>query len=232
MDWRQKMWSDRLNDLLKNKGWSQAELSRRSGVSLARIKQYCQGRIENPRGSTMEDLAHALGVTEQHLRYGAALPTQTGSTLDKSPVAVTEVEVVGEVRAGSWVEAQEHDAYPRFTIPVVSPAPGSFALLVVGPSMDLAGYLEGDFVVVEPLGRDNPSPINGDHVVAERIRVDGLREVTCKEYVTSPDNPPQLWPRSSDPRYQSPLVLDDDADTATIRVLGIVRGSYRQRPTR
>ena len=63
-------WSKRLNEVLKQRGWSQSELARRAGVSKENVKKYCQGLISQPRGDTLPRLAEALDVHGIWLRDG------------------------------------------------------------------------------------------------------------------------------------------------------------------
>ena len=65
-------WSKRLNDRRKHLGWSQAELARRSQVSEDSVRKYCQGGVDQPRGSTIDALADALGVDRLWLRDGVS----------------------------------------------------------------------------------------------------------------------------------------------------------------
>jgi len=52
-------------------GWDTAELSRRSGVSLATIDKYKQGQIPSPRLDTLYWLADAVGLWLSFTNTGA-----------------------------------------------------------------------------------------------------------------------------------------------------------------
>jgi transcriptional regulator with XRE-family HTH domain len=67
-------WWERLEALRVKAGWSAIELSKRSGVPYESVAKYTQGRVEKPRGKSLEKIASALGVTEQFLLYGIATP--------------------------------------------------------------------------------------------------------------------------------------------------------------
>lgn len=69
-------WYTRLNDALEEKGWTQAELARRSGVPVESIRKYVQGKVEKPRGNILEKLADALGKTVTWLRDGVSDTSQ------------------------------------------------------------------------------------------------------------------------------------------------------------
>jgi len=70
-------WNDRLVELLKERGMSVADLARAiDGPDFHAVKErlykYAKGgkTVPEPRGKMMANIARALGVTEQYLRYG------------------------------------------------------------------------------------------------------------------------------------------------------------------
>ncbi|MCP4328384.1 MAG: helix-turn-helix domain-containing protein [Alphaproteobacteria bacterium] len=65
-----KGWHERLRTALDRKGWSQAELSRRSGIGIEKIRKYYQGKVDQPRGDIVARLADTLDVEELWLRDG------------------------------------------------------------------------------------------------------------------------------------------------------------------
>lgn len=65
---------DRLNKILKQKGWKQADLVRASGMSEAQVFQLCSGRSKNPKLSTLLILMDALDVTLDELALDVELP--------------------------------------------------------------------------------------------------------------------------------------------------------------
>lgn len=68
-----KHWSERLRDRLKQLGWTQTELARRSGVSKELVRKYASGAVENPRGDILSKMAKALNVTVVYLQHGVQL---------------------------------------------------------------------------------------------------------------------------------------------------------------
>ena len=227
MDARAEMWWQRLNQLMKERGWGPSDLAEHSGVRVENVKKYSQGKVENPRGNIMEKLARALNVSEADLKYGSQTHASRVEVLQRGG-PLSEVEVIGEIRAGHWMEAQEQEQFERYTIPVVAPGPSWFALKVIGPSMTEAGFADGSFAVCEPLSHRKPIAADEDYVAVERIRPDGLREVTLKQYMILDDGQVELWPRSKDPRYQTPLPFDDGPHGTEVRIIGIVRGRYEE----
>lgn len=55
-------WSERLRAALQDKGWSQMELKRRTGLEYNSINKYVTGGVKQPRGKTLEKIAQCLGV--------------------------------------------------------------------------------------------------------------------------------------------------------------------------
>lgn len=77
----------------------------------------------------------------------------------------------------------------------------------------------------------NIEPENGDLVIVERQRVDGMRELTVKEFQRDEDGRSWLIPKSSKPEFQSPIEVgipdaDHDNDEA-VQVIAYVIGSYQ-----
>lgn len=72
----------RIAILRLSKGWSQAELARRIGVSTSAVGMYEQGRREPSLGLLVR-LAQELGVTTDYLL--------TGETLDADPSSAPEL---------------------------------------------------------------------------------------------------------------------------------------------
>ena len=71
--------------LRAEKGWSQAELARRIGVSTSAVGMYEQGRREPSLGLLVR-LAQELGVTTDYLL--------TGEPPDSDPAAVAELPAI------------------------------------------------------------------------------------------------------------------------------------------
>lgn len=76
-------------------------------------------------------------------------------------------------------------------------------------------------VSINALNRD---PRDGDLVVVERRR-SGLVEATLKR-VRNNGQGLELWPESTDPRYQAPIALDSGEAGQEIVVTAFVVGRY------
>lgn len=83
-------------------------------------------------------------------------------------------------------------------------------------------YDEGTYVIVRPW-QGGEWPV-GKNVVVQRTDAAGKIETTLKELVMGPDGL-ELWPRSSDPRFQEPVPYR--ADDHTVEIIGRVVSSWR-----
>jgi SOS-response transcriptional repressor LexA len=174
------------------------------------------------------------------IRYARAFKINAGDLLaldlvrpaapKGKPALFEEVRIAGKVAAGVWREPDEWEQrpqeYARFG-PSPYPKAGRFALEVEGHSMDKE-YPPGtllDCLSIFDLGME-PEP--GDHVIVERIRPDGRREMTVKRYHLDDEGHPWLVPDSTKVEFR-PFRADDDAeDGSEVRVIAFVIGSYQR----
>jgi repressor LexA len=160
-----------------------------------------------PRALKWGPSAVAAGVEEASGAGGAV----TGRSADEIDMeAGVPVPLVGRVAAGAPILAEEHvEQY----VPVprqLTRAGDSFLLKVRGDSMEGAGILDGDWVVV----RQQPDATNGQIVVA---LVGDDEEATCKRIERRGG---RIELHSENPAYD-PLVPDE------CRIAGIVTGVMR-----
>lgn len=207
-----------LKDELAKPGRSQSKLARYLGLEHASIvNRMCNGERQI-KAAEADRIREYLAATE---KGGAATLTR----IAPKPAPAALLTVRGTVEAGSWRELTltdfDHDLEtlpaPRSVVET-----GAFALRVAGPSMDLL-YPDGSYVVVQPW-HGGPLPF-GKRVVVERNR-DGLVETTIKELVRGPKDEPELWPRSTHPAHQAPIVYKGDGDI-TVNIVAIVIWSMR-----
>src|SRR5690625_2547829 len=62
--------ADRLKQALSDKGWSENELARRSGVPQPTIHRIITGESQSPRTGNLTKLSDALGLSVVQLTYG------------------------------------------------------------------------------------------------------------------------------------------------------------------
>lgn len=149
--------------------------------------------------------------------------------------SVTQIPVRGAVAAGRWLEFDdlEQDALaPIYAVAGRFPMEEQFAFKVSGPSMDKARIFDGDYVICVPYWTARAAPTPGDIVVVERRR-GTMFERTLKELQMTDENF-ELWPRSTDSRFQTPIRIKrnhdlTETDGTNIEIVGLVIANYTPR---
>jgi SOS-response transcriptional repressor LexA len=175
-----------------------------------------------------EAYARLYKVPAAHILFGDGHTSDSGVAENDN---VRLVGIVGEVRAGMFAPIPDEQPEPWEFVPVSLPEyqrAHLYALSVVGRSMD-RHYGDGAVVVVCPTAEAGIR--EGDHVVVRQWK-GGMAETTLKEVVVAPDGV-ELWPRSTDPAYQTPIRLWTvrDADEGP-EIIGVVVGSFAARASR
>lgn len=249
-------WDARLRAALEELGWSTAELARRMGhddqAFRDRLYKYVRGNVKNPRGEMLEEIAAVVGKSAQWLRYGGADPTagavkRNALDLVNLPTQAVNYPVltaryVGRAEAGIWQEGRsfidtfdpdlpvENDQRPP--IPLVPKARyrgmRQFAVLVSGSSVNKT-IPDGFYAICVPYWEAREAITDGDLVLVERRRA-GEFQATIKR-VRKGSGGYELWPESTDKRWQDPIRLgqnnsDRDFPEYEIDVVGLVIGQY------
>lgn len=236
--------ADRLRRLRLNLGFaSAADACSRFGWPVGTYRSHENGHRELSRKAA-ETYAKAYKTTAGFLLFGeqkahserADSPgSGEAAHAELVPERLVRLPVRGEAAAGKWLEFDESDTerYPpilaiagRYTVEE------QFAYKVSGPSMDKARIFDGDFVICVPYWHVRAAPTPGDLVVVERRR-GPVFERTVKELQMAGDMF-ELWPRSSDPRFQTPIKVPKnhdllEEDGTTVEIVGLVIASYVQR---
>lgn len=207
---------ERLSELRKRKGLTQAQLAERMGVEQPTIGRWETGKRE-PDLRQLLDLAKHLDV-------------EPGALLDPHmAVAIgPRLFVKGEVAGGVWLHAVElpEEEWQTFTgrADVTADIDHRFGLRVVGDSMDMV-YPPGTIVeCVSVFGRAEIMP--GKRVVVVRRNTDNEFEATVKELV---EQDGAMWavPKSYNPAHR-PFKLDKpEAGIIEQRIAAIVVSSVR-----
>lgn len=202
--------------------------SARAGAAAMGVSGDTYTQHENgTRGFTSraERYARFFRVTPEWLLYGRG-----EGGVQAAPVPVNRmVPILGDVQAGAWHPVIEQ-LEPSEEIPIVLPGfetASLFALRVLGHSMN-QHYPEGTIVVCCPAAEIGVR--DGDHVIVENRR-NGLVETTVKEVVQEKAGI-ALWPRSTDPAFQTPQRFkrgDEGVDDGPA-ITAVVVSSYVIRP--
>jgi len=232
-------WWDRLQEAIDEKGWTKAELSRRSHISYDNINKYLRGDVAQPRGEVLPTLAATIGRSLQWLRDG----TDGGvvAEITRSASGLVAAAVAGKVEAGAWREVDEFDQseLEHIALPPDSRFPNAQLLVfdVSGDSMnDLKPHpiLPGSRVVgVDYDDVASQVPLrDGLVVVVERSRDGGhSREFSVKQVEFYPDRI-EFHPRSTNPKHK-PIVVEHDAwadGGVTVRIAALVRTTINDMP--
>ena len=190
---------------------------------------YVRDLLKRGRGGKLDDLARiarALGKPDNWLVESRAGQAQVEEKLRM-------VHVRGVAQAGIWMEFDDDFSQSQF--PPIPCIPGKwsdldqFSYRVAGPSMNQRRIFDGDYVICVPYFDARMAIATGDIVVVERRR-GGTTERTVKEIVVQ-NGSFELWPRSSDPKFQRPIVVPDkrdltEEDGTIIEIVGLVVGLY------
>ena len=219
---------DRIKKARKEKGMTQSELGAALGVRQSVVSEMEAGKIKNwPLHATA--IVRILGKPRSFFEPEETQePPKTASVVPPIKDLRRRIPVVGDVQAGVWLEVVAREAY-EFDEHVSMDVSGYEtarlkAMRVIGPSMNRV-FPSGRYVILA-----DPSEAglrNGDKVVIER-RINGLVEITLKEFIEEADGRIALWPRSDHPDFQAPIYLRsrDDLDQDGPRIVGVVVAEY------
>ncbi|MEW5422685.1 S24 family peptidase [Amorphus sp. 3PC139-8] len=145
-------WDARLRRRVRELGWTGAELSRRSGEPAPKVYKYLEGKVKQPRGQTLENIAAAVGLTELELLYGR------DEMLNKVPL-------IGYAGAGeTWIAAASDAGVPE-TIELAIDDADPVAIAVNGPSMEPV-YRNRDILIgYRDRGLDLQSALRHDCII-------------------------------------------------------------------
>jgi hypothetical protein len=220
-----------LRDVIDKTGKTASELAELVGVSHTTFTR----PLKNP------DYKYAPKFPKLQLlaaRTGVPLPDGLAEAPAARDVRLVPkfLEVRYRVRAGHWFELDAEEP-PEQVARAVTPDPEyaefpQWLELVEGDSFDLE-IRPGHYAHVVDAREMGYEPKTGDWVIVERHRDQGaIRERTIKEVVVDHKGRVALWPRSSNPKWQEPINLDDGArsgEEVEAFIVGLVLGSYSPR---
>lgn len=199
---------DRISREMSSKGWSEGELSRRSGVTQPTIHRIITGESKSPKRDNVERIAKALRVPAEWLWVGGVRPDLANEPLSNvefalQPTRSFSYPEISWVQAGSAMEAVELSnvaACPMHTSDVWAGDNG-FWLRVVGASMTSSSgdsFPEGFLILVAP----DIEPRHGQYVIARMI---DTNEATFKQLVRDAG---ELYLKPLNPSYPTKPIDD------------------------
>lgn len=230
---------NRIRELRGEKGWSQAELGQRAGMSqsvIARLEKEDRPlKIDQMRAISAAlavDIADLIAPRSSEKRTGQGFtPARVGAEIEPIEAALRPIWIKGEVQAGAWFEAAEwpEDQWePTIGVDRAHfPYRDMFAVRVRGRSMDQV-FPPGSVLICVGAGFDREVPRHGDYVVVHRRGKGGdLWESTVKYLEVDGDGRSRLWARSTLPEFADPIEPTSEGDD-DVQIIGIVLHSLVQ----
>lgn len=226
--------SKRLDDLNR----SPAEAAREAKKNYAFINDLLIGKKRSVRGDNMGALAKAMSWSVDELAAAMSgkdlteinrpdsFNQKSTQRIDFDAHSHEAPRIVGKVAAGVWRTPEAmgdamisiRDPFPvdpRF------PASDQFDLLVEGTSID---RIATDGALIRCLRIDSRDPRDGDLVIVEADDGAGKIETTVKQLRTR-NGVVELWPYSTDPKWQTPIRVEPGS--RTVRIIATVLYAYR-----
>jgi SOS-response transcriptional repressor LexA len=225
--------AQRLRKVMEGNGLNAAQWNRRAGVSPNLLYELYAGRTKTMAHQTLVKLAEAVGMTVSELT-GEVEPHGVKPNSESAPaakkilssfaergddlsanflppsyfLAMTAIQVVGDVQAGAWMEALERGYdEPLEIYQKLSPRyrDVAFGLRVLGQSMNLK-FPEGTILVCVPASEYGQAIKSKDYVIMLRRNGSGQVEATVKRYLIE-GKKHYLCPQSDDPHFQERFEL-------------------------
>jgi SOS-response transcriptional repressor LexA len=198
------------------------------GATVSTYIQHESG-VRGYPSKTAARYARYFRVAPEWLLYGrgSADPIVVNPELQALPL-------IGQVRAGAWLalddSAQDEPMMLPAALDTRYPNARQWLREVVGDSMNAKGIHSGDLVHLADWAETGSELKTGQVIEVTRYRDGGeLREVTLKEVEVNPARGFLLWPRSTNPKWKEPFVLNGEDDSGVeVRVTGLLLAAIRR----
>lgn len=208
--------SNRLEKAMQMRNLKASELSEKAHIPKSAISQYLSGLYEAKQKSIFK-LASVLNVSEAWL-MGMDVPMEKITKLDKLGNPVTEIPLLGTVKAGYDYMAQENwEGMIEVDKNIIKDGSDYFALKIKGNSMSPV-LIEDDIVII----KKQEDFENGDLVVA----IINGDEATIKKGRKN-DNSIVLQPFNT-VDYEPLIFTYDEVKSIPITIVGIVKQLKRE----
>ncbi|USQ97274.1 LexA family protein [Caulobacter sp. RL271] len=177
-----------------------------------------------PRADNLLALARSLHTSVEYLLAATDDPTPIEEM--KGAVEQPKMPILFTAAAGPWLEIDQAAQAPLGWAEVAPDARfpyDQWLERVAGDSFDRK-IPDGALVQVADAKAMGYAPRNGDIVIAVRTRAQGsLMERTLKQVEVTPTGQVELWPRSHNPAYSSPIALGHEgSDDVTVEIAALV----------
>lgn len=209
-----KTMSDRLRDAREAAGFrSMAKAAERVGKTASTYRAHENGQNDFDT-SDAEIYAAAFAVSAEWLLFGgnAAFSdwSKAPGPIASDPVAL---QIAGEVAAGLWLEAdlaaEESGKPSSFRACADYPTKAQYLLRVRGESLNKVAQ-DGDLLLCVNYFAAAIEPSVGDLAIIERSYDGGGPIERTAKRIVKMNGKIELMPESNDPKFQTPVVYDDD----------------------
>jgi len=220
----------------KNAKLTFAKIASATGVSPQAVKQWEDGQTA-PTRNKIEALARVLRLSIQDTMDMFDNGATRDGIFDQDNILETikranRVKVRGKIAAGVWMDVTLSDegGYEQMAVPF-PPDPdyaieAQYDLVVEGTSLNKVAP-DGYRVRCVDIEASGVSVHDGDLVIIRRLRDGGqLVEMTAKR-VRKTNGRTELWPDSTDQRWQEKIVVDDNPERDRIEIIAKVLYAYR-----
>lgn len=216
-----------LRDHRKARGWTQVDLAERASTTVSEISKLERGE-RRMTVDWLDRLGVALGVNPADLMAPPGCSASSDVVaLEVAPKKTRGgcVPIIGEVAAGTWVEAEARASEPIEWLEFMPngrlPAAHTYAFKVRGTLLNKIAP-DGAVLVCVDLAATGLTFRDGDLVVVERSRENSWREVTAKR-VRFENGQNELWAESTDPKWLTSITRIGDDNGVKVAVTALVR---------
>jgi transcriptional regulator with XRE-family HTH domain len=210
----------RVRERMDALGLNAFQAAKDAGLGSSYVRDILRGKTRVPNAENIAKLATALKTTPEFLMGRSS----GDSTIRPVAARVEGVPVLGRVAASAWYAVDDHtiddiDYDDIERIPSVSgyPVEWQFGMIVEGNCLNKIAQ-DGDRLVCLDLIKSQIDIQEDDLVIVERTKFNGeMRQRTAKR-VKRTKSGFELWPESTDPAHQEPILLDDAVKGENIRV--------------
>ena len=227
-------WRDVLRSAMaaREKPWSMRELSMAAGLGETIVSEWLREsptkKPKEPSFNSLAMVAATLGLSMDEFIVDDNAIKSAPAALAQVPVG--KVQVVGALQAGIWQEPTMVDIDENAKVPsVLNPkyhGLKQYAWKVVGPSMNRIAD-DGSYVIGVSLYDLEREPDHNAAVVC--VRHDGHKTEHTVKRVRYVNGGRQLWPDSTDPRFQAPVWIPNDGrEGEAVEITHLVIGVYKE----
>lgn len=202
-------------------GLNAYQAAKKAGLGDSFVRDILRGKTRSPSANNLAKLAAALDTTPAKL-LGR---DDTTSQVRQVSAPIEGVPILGRVAANTWYTVDDADFEMHIDdddierIPSVSgyPVDWQFGMIVDGNCLNKVAH-HGDRLVCLDLIKSQLDVEEGDLVIVERTRFEGMMVQRTAKRVKRTTLGFELWPESDDPAHQDPIRLYEVPEGESIRV--------------